>query len=119
MTTSVKISAGGTTVCGCTHTVLVVLAEEYYGKLPQGGHVGSFEDLALVGGTVPVGSDGDPAIVVVFVGEAEPGPEGNLGANDPVTAVEVVLGVVQVHGATLTAGAASLFTCVHGKYEYK
>jgi hypothetical protein len=38
-----------TATSGRAHAVLIVLAHEYEGQLPQGGHVGGFPDLSLIG----------------------------------------------------------------------
>jgi WD40 repeat protein len=106
VTTSVELSGSSVASSRSTHGEIIVLAEEDDRELPHGGHVSNLEDLALVGSTITIGGDSDATVVVVHVGEGKTSTEGNLGADDTVTTVEVVLLVVHVHGATLAAGAA-------------
>jgi len=82
--------------------VIRTLTAEQNGEIPQLGHVEGFEDLTLVGGTVTVQDDGGVGLLVVLLGKSQTGTDGNLGADDTVTTVEV-LGE-HVHRATLAVG---------------
>mmetsp|Transcript_22179 Transcript_22179/g.74620 ORF Transcript_22179/g.74620 Transcript_22179/m.74620 type:complete len:407 (+) Transcript_22179:157-1377(+) len=91
---------------GGAHAVLVVLADKDDGQLPEGGHVHALEELALVGRTVAVEGDRHAAVPPVLVGKGQAHAQGLLGADDAVAAVEVVLGLVHVHGPPLPLGTA-------------
>jgi len=64
----------------------------------------SWSHLSLVGSAVTVGGDADLAVVEVLVGERDTGAHGHLRTDDGVAAVEVVLGIVEMHAATLALG---------------
>lgn len=98
----VVVGDGRRAVGGGTHTVLVVLAAEDDGELPQASHVVGLEDLALVGGTVTVEGESDLLLVLVLLGKGDTGADGDLGADDTVSSVET--GGEHVHGATLSVG---------------
>ena len=95
------------TVFRSSHAVMVVLDDIDDGEFPVSSHVGRFVDLTLVGRAVSVKSVADIRLVLVLQGEGDSRAEGNLGADDSVTSVEVVLPVVVVHGASLTLGGTS------------
>ena len=78
------------------------LAGEDAGKVPQLGHVESLKDLALVGSTVTVKSQGDVLLVLVGLSESNTGTDGDLGTDNSVTTVET--GGEHVHGTTLAVG---------------
>mmetsp|Transcript_33605 Transcript_33605/g.41443 ORF Transcript_33605/g.41443 Transcript_33605/m.41443 type:complete len:295 (+) Transcript_33605:501-1385(+) len=110
VTALVEVSVVRRSLLRSAHTVGVVLAKVDDGELPETSHVGSLEELALVGRTVAVHSNGEVLLATVLLGEGEAGADGELGAHDTVTTIEVALSVVVVHGATLAHGGAGLFT---------
>lgn len=80
----------------------LTLTAEQSREIPQLGHVESLEDLALVAGTITIQDDTGVLSALVLVGKSQTGTDGNLSADDTVTAVEV-LGE-HVHGAALSVG---------------
>ena len=98
----VVVGDGRGAVGGSAHAVLVVLAAEDDGELPQAGHVVGLEDLALVGRSVAVEGEGHLLLALVLLGEGDAGTDGHLGADDTVAAVEA--GREHVHGAALSVG---------------
>lgn len=102
LTTLVELGHGRGAAGGGAHTVLVVLASEDAGDLPELGHVVGLEHLALVGGTVTVKGEGDEGLLVVLVGERQTETKRDLGTDNTVT-TEESLGV-HVHGATFALG---------------
>src|SRR6185503_6394693 len=89
------------------HGVTVVLDHVDHRELPQLRHVEALVDLALVGRAVAEIGDADEIIAAVTVGEGEPRPERDLGADDAMAAVEVLLHAEHVHGAALALGIAA------------
>ena len=92
---------------GGSHSVGVVLAEVDYGKLPKTSHVGSLEKLTLVGGTVTVHRNGKVFHAFVLLSEGETRADWELGTNDTISTVKVVLFAVVMHRSTLALGGAS------------
>jgi hypothetical protein len=80
----------------------LTLAAEKGGQLPELGHVESFKDLALVGGTIAVQNNSSLLRAGVLLGESETSADGNLGTDDTVTAIETFS--EHVHRATLSVG---------------
>ena len=92
------------------HGVAVVLDHVDDRQLPERRHVEALVDLSLVCGAVAEIGEADRAVLAVAVGEGDAGAEGDLGADDAVAAVEVLLLREHVHGAALAlrqAAAAS------------
>jgi hypothetical protein len=98
----VVLGDGRRAVGSGTHAVLVVLAAEDDGELPQTGHVVGLEDLTLVGGTVTVEGEGDLLLALVLLGKGDTSADGDLGTDDTVSAVEA--GREHVHGTALSVG---------------
>src|SRR5439155_2097325 len=90
-----------------THGVAVVLDHIDHRELPQLRHVEALVDLALVGRAVAEIGEADEIIAAVAVGEGKPRPERDLGADDAMAAVEILLHAEHVHGATLALGIAA------------
>ncbi len=89
------------------HGVAVVLDHVDDRQLPQLRHVEALVDLALVRGAVAEIGERDAPVLAVPVGEAEPGAERDLRADDAVAAVEVLLLGEHVHRAALALGVAA------------
>src|SRR5204863_5541391 len=83
------------------HAVAVVLDHIDDRQLPQRGHVEALVDLALVDRAVAEVGHRDPSVVAVAMGKAEPGADRHLGADNAVTAEEVLLAAEHMHGAAL------------------
>lgn len=70
-------------------------------------HVEALVDLALVRSTIAEISDGDTVIAAIPIGESEARTERDLGADDAVAAVKLLLHAEHVHGAALALGIAA------------
>lgn len=69
VSTGVEEGIHGRTFNRSTHAVLVVLADEECGQIPQFGHVGSLEQLSLVGSTVSEENTGHIGLLLVLQSE--------------------------------------------------
>lgn len=92
-----------------SHAVGVVLAHVDHGEFPETSHVGSLQNLTLIGRTVTIHSHGKVLLTPVLEGECEAGSNGDLSSHNTVSTIEIALLVVEMHGATFThAGASAL-----------
>ncbi len=69
---------------------VLTLATEDDGQIPQFGHVERFEDLALIGGAIAVEGEGRVVFSQILVGERQAGTDGDLCADDAITAEEAL-----------------------------
>lgn len=106
ITTSVEFSIHGGAGNRCAHTVFVVLADEESGKVPQFGHVGSLEDLTLVGSAVAEHDAGHVRLLLVLEGEGQTSSHWHLCAHDTVTAVEIGRFLVVMHRSSLALSSS-------------
>lgn len=104
----VELSVVGGSLDGGTHAVGVVLAYVDGGEVPETGHVGSLDDLALVGGSISIEDSGDVLLLSVLEGEGKSGSDWDLSSHDTVTPVEVGSVVVVVHRASFSLGRSPL-----------
>src|SRR6266853_249693 len=86
-----KIGLGGRTRHRRAHGVTIVLDDVDHRELPQLRHVEAFVDLALVRGAVPEICQADKIVAAIAVGEGKPRPKRNLGADDAVAAIKMLL----------------------------
>ena len=89
------------------HGVAVVLDDVDDRQLPESSHVEALVDLALVGGAVAEIGERDIVIAAVAVGEGKARSERDLGTDDAMTAVEMLLLGEHVHRAALALGIAA------------
>ncbi len=66
----------------------------------QRREVERLEQLPLVSRAIPIHGHGHVVAVGVLHGQAQPRADGTLRPHNAVAAVEIVLGLVEVHGAT-------------------
>lgn len=101
----VVIRVGRMAILTRPHPVVVILNAEDHGKIPQTGHVGTLPNLSLIGRAVAVARDGHLHRLagrgIVMVGKSKPKPDRDLRPHDALSAVEVALLVVKVHGPAL------------------
>ena len=92
-----------------THTVLIVLAYEDAGQVPEFSHVERFEHLTLVAGTVTVKSkSGNVVFAGILLSKGKTGSKRDLGADYPVSTKEGR--GEDVHRSALSVGHAVLAT---------
>ena len=100
------LGVGRAALGGGTHSVFVVLAHKYTGKVPQLGHIECLKDLALITRAVTVESKRGGRPLEVFLRKRDTGAERDLCANDTIPTKEAWC--EDMHGATLPAGHANL-----------
>ena len=103
----IEVGVQGSTILGSSHSIGVILTEIDDWKLPKTSHVGSLEQLSLVGSTISIHGDGEVVLAKVLLGEGKTSADWHLGTNDAIASKELVLGVVVVHGASLASMGAS------------
>jgi len=108
----VEVSAMGSTVLGSSHAVHVVFADVDHREFPETSHVGSLVELALVGSAVTVHGNTEVFLSLVLLTKGQTGSNGQLSAHNSVSTIEVVLGVIEMHGASLSKRRTS-FPCHH------
>mmetsp|Transcript_2429 Transcript_2429/g.6198 ORF Transcript_2429/g.6198 Transcript_2429/m.6198 type:complete len:201 (-) Transcript_2429:305-907(-) len=96
---------GGAPLRGA-HAIVVVLAHEDDGQVPQARHVERLVLLALVGRAITVHGHAHLRLLLVAVGKRNARAQGDLCAHDAVAAVKVVGAAVHVHGAAQALGGA-------------
>ena len=79
--------------------VVVVLAQEHDGQLPELREVERLEDGPLLGGAVAEVDERDAVLAAVLRGEGGAGGQRDVAPDDPVAAEEVVLAARHVHRA--------------------
>lgn len=108
VTSFVEVCVVSSTTLRSAHTVVVVLAHVDHGQFPETGHVGSLKELALIGSTITIESAGEILLTLVFKSESQAGADWQLGTDNTVAAVVVLLSVVVMHGATFALAGASV-----------
>jgi hypothetical protein len=102
------LGVGGAALGRGTHSVFVVLAHKYAGKVPQFGHVECLKDLALITRAVTVESERGGGSLEVLLCKRDTGADGDLCAHDTVPAKEAWC--EDVHGTALPVRHANLTT---------
>ena len=90
------------------HGVAVVLDDPDHRQIPDGAHIQRFVEITVVGGAIADIGHGDIVFAVIAGFKGDAGRQGQVPADDGVTAPEVVVFRGQVHGAALAAAAAGL-----------
>ena len=88
------------------HRVLVVLADEDDGQLPERGQAHALVEVADADGALAEEDDGDPVLAAVLRREGGAGRDRDVAADDAVAAEHVVLLVEEVHRAAEAPRAA-------------
>ena len=83
------------------HRVTIVLDHEDDREFPERRHVEGFVNLPLIGRPIAEIGHADPAIARIFVAKGQAGPKRHLRADNPVPAIEAVLGRKHVHRPAL------------------
>lgn len=97
--TTLEVAGIGRGAIGSSsHSVTVVLANKDSREIPEFSHVVGLKDLTLVRGTVTIEGKGGSVMTKIFLGKGNTSTQGNLGANNTVTAKEVW--GKHVHGTT-------------------
>ena len=89
-----------------SHRVLVVLDDEDHRQLPEARHVEGLVDLPLVGRAIAEVGEGDVVVAAVLVGKGQAGADRDVGADDAVAAIELLLLGEHVHRPALALGVA-------------
>ncbi len=115
-TAGVQIRGLGRTLDRGAHAVLVVFDHVDHRQVPDRRHVEAFVDLALVDRAVAEIGHADAAVALVLVSEGQARTERYLGADDAVTAEEILFAREHVHGPALTLGIAAATTGQFGHH---
>ena len=102
ISSSVELGVVRSSIVRGSHSVEVVLAHVDHWKFPESSHVSSFIDLTLVGSTITIHSNCYIRFVLILDCKGKPSADWNLSSNNTISSVEVVLGVIVMHRATLS-----------------